>query len=232
MRMKLALMVPVFLLAASPALASFDYNGNQTWNAQFPDPAWEVNCQTLGDYIFVFGGPDGNFYGIQCGDSSYTPLNSGPDAPSGTYHWYILGDASTCCGGSVADAIATYPVLDSGAFTFPYSSGGGGGPSVPAIGTSTAWMPESSQLLGAVVASTQATGSTVWNMLGYMGIPIAFIIAIWVVEFIRHSTKKARGRNKASYFDEEYPTMEQIGDPKFRDAFVEAVEIENKAHPN
>lgn len=92
---------------------------------------------------------------------------------------------------------------------------------------SDSWMPDPTALLAAVTSSVQQTASSIWGMLPFLGVPIAFVIAIWVIEFIRHSTKKQRKESRRYQVGtgDEY-------DPSFRSAFVEAVDIENKAHPD
>jgi hypothetical protein len=63
-------------------------------------------------------------------------------------------------------------------------------PPPPTTGTSTAWMPESSQLLGNVTSATVLTGQTVYGMFQYMGIPLAFVIGIFLMQFIMSATGK------------------------------------------
>lgn len=52
------------------------------------------------------------------------------------------------------------------------------------------WMPDPTALLAAVTTSVQLTGSTFWSMLSYLGIPIAFVIAFWVIELLRAMNKR------------------------------------------
>jgi len=83
-------------------------------------------------------------------------------------------------------------------------------PPTPTTGSSTAWMPQASQLLGNVTSATVLTGTSVWGMLPFLGIPIAFIIAIWVMEFIKKSTRKTTRI---------YAIRTKDGDPDSKDEF-------------
>lgn len=68
-----------------------------------------------------------------------------------------------------------------------------------------AWMPEPGPLTAAVGASVQLTGTSIWQMLPFLGIPIAFVIAIWVIELIRFMNKR-----KTGYYEQDGPGSSKL----------------------
>jgi len=78
-------------------------------------------------------------------------------------------------------------------------------------------------LIASVTTGVQNTGNLIWPLFVFVGLLIAFYIAERVGDFVRHSVGKPSTSYRVGTADE-YPKRE-------RDAFVEAVEIYNKAHP-
>lgn len=81
-----------------------------------------------------------------------------------------------------------------------------------------------SQLLASVTAGVQNTGSLIWPLFAFVGLLVAFYIAERVGDFIRHSIGGRTSHRYTVGTEDEYPKKE-------RDAFIEAVGIYNKAHP-
>ena len=57
-----------------------------------------------------------------------------------------------------------------------------------------------SDLLASVTTGVQTTGTSLWPLFVFVGIGVAFVIASYVVSFIRHSI----GGTKSSGYEETY----------------------------
>ena len=49
------------------------------------------------------------------------------------------------------------------------------------------------QLMASVTSGVQSTGTSLWPLLVFLGIGIAFVIAVFVVNFIRHALASRSG---------------------------------------
>lgn len=65
-----------------------------------------------------------------------------------------------------------------------------------------------SQIIAYITAGVTATGENIWPLFAAVGIIIAFIIAAFVIDFIKHSVGKRRRTSGGGYETDQY-TAEQ-----------------------
>lgn len=208
------LLITSFLLLASPAFAS-----EVTFSPTSGTDGQAVTNHYPASYSVNVFDPNGD--SISCGSSSHCVYSDYPG------HTSITLDLTGLSYGQY-----TYNVDDGSGIIESGDAYNYINPNPPP--TYPIWMPNPQDLIASVTASVQQTGAILWQLIQYLGIPIAFILCFYLLELIfgmvrsraidKYQAERAEKKYRVGTSDE-YPKKE-------RDAFIEAVDIYNKAHPD